>query len=781
MVGLAYTSSVIGCFRQKRRLPLIPFSLVLLGLGIFTFIQVIPIPETWLAVLSPKAHELKRFATSELHQAAISYEPGITAREAAKLFIYALVTIVAYERIKTRRSNYYFIITVLVAVLATIIVGGAHRIAHVEKMLGLVSSAIPAHRLMTTFVNPNHAAGFTAWGAVIALGLAIEEPRKHLRIGFGALGVLCASVCILCASRGGFAVLAMNLTGLALLALLKKDQIKSRISLSWIAGTGLVAVLVGFMTKERILREFAGTPDSPLGLAGKLSAIQGSENIISDHLWLGIGRGSYVSLFSHYKTTPYQFIYTHPENIFIQLICDWGVVIGLGAFFGLVYLIAKSTRKTTSYGEIGLMLGLCGLFVQNLFDFSFELPGVAIPAVLALCVLAIRRDKKPRKLNVSSPARLMLTLLLPLGLLAAANYFAFERGVLEADLESLKKAPNVVLAERHPANAYAATQMAFHAENANPPQLRSALRWANLALYLAPSYAEAHLVAGRLLLKAGHRRQGFEQIRSAWKRTNQSTPTEYFKQISYFAKSADDYSEAVPRRNVVEDRPDEIALAKLIRWLVSQKKLSIASELVDRFANIEEIEDPKRLSAMALGYFYTKKYEDCLNSIRRLRTKTKDDSRQTNLELKALIAKGDLERALQVLEKLLQSKEANRISLLKQACNLALRINDFSGAKAYVQQLENTMAPTDRSFLELSRLKIRIAHKLKEDGKVLRLLDQALTRVPSAVNLRLQRAGIHSAAGRVSTALLDINFVLRIEPKNAKAKKMKALLTTSLH
>jgi hypothetical protein len=770
---MAYCACVLGCKKQERRLPLLGFSLVLLGLGLFTLCQIVMLPDALLAFVSPKANELRNFVNPDPRFAPLSYEPGVTAGESAKLIICALVSVVAYERAKTRNTSYRFIVAVLVAILASIAVGGVHRIAHLQKMLGLVTSSLPAHQLLTTFVNPNHAAGFTAWGVIIALGLALEEPRRHIRIGFGILGLICAAVCVLCASRGGIFALAIGLVGFGGTCWIKKTKTGHKELIPWIALTAGVSAVVAFFARDRMVREFTSAPDNPFGLEGKLSAIRGVSDLVADHLWLGIGRGSYISLFSHYKTAQTQFIYTHPENLFIQLICDWGILIGASTFLGLIYIMYRSLKRAHSYSEIGAIVGLWGLLIQNLADFSFELLGVSIPAIAILATLGLRRKDTSIKLGLGSYPRLTAVLFIPIGFLLVANYYAFERGILEDDIASLKKKPDSAIAQRHPANAYAFAQMAFHAEHGKPPKIREALRWANIALYLAPSYAEAHLVAGRLLLKAGHRRQGFEQIRTAWARTNQKTPEKYFEQIAYFARTTEDLLEAIPRRDPIADIPDEIALCKLILWLKRNKKGALGSQLLNTLPNIDTIDDPDSLSWIAWAAYRHESPERARAAIKRQRKLAKDETLNLELESKVLIAQSQWSEALNILDRTMKTQDpAQRMRTLVQTIQLCLRSKDFARAQAYVLEFETVMAPTFANQLQLDQQKIKIALKMANPGKALALIDKAIGRSPSNMGLRLKRATIHWQAHRPRMARLDLEFILRMEPEHAQAKAL---------
>jgi len=769
LIGIAYCASLFATRNSERKFHVFGLAFVLFGLGLFTLFQVLPLPEGLLALLSPKAHELRSFVTPDFARASLSYEPGATATAAAALMLAAMVVLTAHERARARRTSYRTIITILAGVIACILVGGIHRIAHLEKMLGLVESSRPAYRLLTTFVNPNHAAGFTAWGAIIALGLALDQKRRHLRTGLGLLALLCSGTSVLCASRGGLITLAVGTLSFILLYSYRHSKTTNSSTKAWLGLMVVLPVTVGVLFRERLAREFIANTEGGLGAEGKLSAIQGAEQLILDHKWFGIGRGAYGSLFSHYKTTPYQFTYTHPENMIVQLVTDWGLLVGGAVLIGIAVLLYSRCKNARSVPEIGAIVGLCALVFQNLMDFSLELLGASLPAAALLGCLSYGKIKAVR-IDLTKYRVFIPLLILPIVILSLSVYLAFQQGVLKDDLEKLKTTPSETIAEKHPANAVIAARMAFHAETAKPPEFRSALRWANRALYLAPNYAEAHLLTARLLIKTGHREQGFEEMRRAWELAAPGLLTSYFSQLARLARNTEELMEAIPRRDESNDTVDELALTKLAYWMAVKKQGVRARELLEYLPKVDLIENPEAVLDIAWAAYRTKTSSLAFDALAQRRKLSGNALDGIDLEADVWAAKGRWKEALECIEKGLTSTDPKlKVRRLRRAISFALRLSKFDRVEQHLDQLERSIAPTVNNQIDIVRLKVKFAVAQGKTSEALAHLDDGISATPSDIGLRIQRANLFIRTKRFRNAKNDLDFVLRIEPKHVQA------------
>ncbi|MEE2904686.1 MAG: tetratricopeptide repeat protein [Myxococcota bacterium] len=766
---LAFVASLLACRRQGRSiaLPLMTFGFV--GLSVFTLAQSLSLPMTVLEWISPKAHEIRSFVHPELSSGQISYEAGLSAREATKLLIYGLLAYATLERFRARRTAYRFTLLTLGAILATIAGGAFHRLFGLEKIFGILTSSTEAYKLYSTFVNVNHASAFSAWGALIALGLALEEPKRKNKAGLLIVAAFCVIACVSMPSRGGILVLGLGLTGFLIAMRWSGRKNNASVSNTIVGALVLVGSITAIFQSTLLKREF----DDGLGLEAKLGAVRGASKMIQDHLWFGIGKGSYTSLFSHYKTSTEQFTYTHPENFVIQYLTDWGVLVGGLVVIALILTLTRSLKALQNPSSAGVLIGICVIGLQNIFDFSFEIAGFVIPVLIAFVAHSSHRSLFVKKISATSNVPFALILIVPLVILITSNYFTFSKGVIEHDLKFLQNQENTKRVEQHPANSTMATLMAFHAESANPPKLKDALRWANIALYLSPAYADAHWVVGRLLLRAGIRSQGFEQIRVAWQRTPQSFPSNYFSYIDHFAQAPEDYLEAVPRRNFADDIPDERYLIQIIRWLVSNKKPLLARELTKEFPKPSDVTKPEILKAIAWSYYYTKQFEQALEAISIHRELTQDKAALRKLKIKCLQAVGEYSEAIHLLRQAMDDSPHKRVALLFQTTRMAIDYGTSTTAKSLIDELELVAPPTDLNRSRIIRLRLKHAMKDQKPGEALELLDRIIQNEPSAVDLRMMRAQIHTRAQRYRKALVDVEAVLNLNPSHPGAIQLQ--------
>lgn len=757
--------------RRDRPLRLLGLPLGLLVLAVLTALQLVPLPEPVLLALSPRAHELRSFVSDTPGLWPLSYEPGPTAREVAKLLIYATLVVSAHER--ARAGGFAVVARPLMAAgVATLAVAFVHRAVGAERVLGLLPAMEPAHHLRTTFVNGNHAAALLSLAALTAIGSAADEPRRERQVAFGAVAAICGAGVVLCFSRGGLLALGLGLAAYVALGLRRSRRTGAGggPSVAWIA-LGVAAVAAAGLEWGEFSRGFASSDDDPLGVSGKLAAVSDAGPLIRDHLGFGIGRGSWVSVYSGYKTSPGQFTFTHPENLPVQLVSEWGVVVGPLALAGLVFAIGVRALGVRSAAARGALAALVGVLVQNLVDFSLELPGVAVP-VCAILGAAQRRRAWALRWRVTLP-RLVAALALLAATGGTASVLAWRGGEPLSDAARMLEpgADPEAIAARHPASAIAAARTAWALETRRPPELRGALRWANRALYLAPTYADAHLLTGRLLVRLGHRRQGFSAMREGWRLVEPARRAALVDAVVALASDPEEVALACPREDEALDVPDRGALALGALSLVAAGRTAEARTLVARIDGLEgvpvEALEPIASAAFAVG----------------------DAGRAEAAALARRAVDPDHGRALQILMELYRGQSrwaeldalltaalarpgAPRARLLHAQADAALRTGDHDRADAAIAALRHAVPPTPTALAEVARLEARAAVARGRPERALSILDRAVERHPGQLDLRLERARLLFAAGRPAAAREDLRRVVAGRPQDGESAEL---------
>lgn len=774
---------------QDHRLGVPHLALGLLAAGGLTLLQVVPLPHGLLSLLSPRAAGLRDFVEDGLALRPLSYEPGSTAREAAKLLVLALVVIVAHKRARSLGRPDKLVAVVVIAGLASGLVALVHRALGVDRMLGVLDAARSPASLFTTFVNPNHAAGFMVMTALSAAGLALAAKRREHMLGWFAAAAVLAVLSVLGFSRGG---LVAMLIGVSLLAWRAGRGAGRRGTLVTVAsGVALATVGAVLWRLDGVLRELAGAPADPLGLAAKLGAMKDAWPMIGDHWLLGIGRGAYGSVYPAYKTYPYQYTFTHPENFVVQALSDWGVVVGVAVVVALGLSIGRRLWRTESLVAVGALAGVVAVLVQNLADFSLELLGVSLPCAAllgatgagVLSTVGVHLPRRSRTALVGALATAPLLVALALGARLGdvdedlATLSAAVRASSRPELEAL-----LPIHARHPAHAVVAAQLSFFVETSSaarsprtaPRALAQALRWSNRALYLSPTYADAHLGAGRILVRLDHRHQGFGQLRQAWTLVAASPRVmDVIAEIIRLARTPAELVRALPRSDAAQDLVDGAEIPRLLRRLLQLDQAplgrAVLAELRDTLTTVPPVhllsiaDEARRLGALDVAEGLLLRRAEAMPG----------DARTQLLLVDVAEAAGHADQAHDRLEAALAAASSEALPALhRRALELALARRDVDRARTALAGLRQTMPPTDLQQLMADQLEARVEQRAGNAPAALAALDRAVQRAPSNVGLRLERARLVASMGRPRQARLDVDAALRLDPKNAEALRL---------
>jgi tetratricopeptide (TPR) repeat protein len=527
------------------------------------------------------------------------------------------------------------------------------------------------------------------------------------------------------------------------------------------------------------LREFTGTEEDPLGFGGKLAAMRDAGPLIADHPLLGIGRGSYGSVYPAYKTAAHQLTYTHPENVAVQLLADWGVVLGAAAIVLLFWIIASRIRHARNVAVLGAMIGVGALALQNLVDFSLEIPGVAIPvaAILGAAGLAVVKE---HRLELGGRRGLAFAAA-PVVILSITTTWALSAPDLERDLETLSasawsKDPAVLeraeeIAAGHPANAVVAARVAYAAETSDPPQLKTALRWANRTMFLAPTYADGHLVTGRLLLRFRHRRQGFTEMRRAWELAHEEQRDAIIEHIVQLSRSPDELLEAIPRRDEVMDEVDEREIAKAVVVLVRKGREDWARSLLKRIGRIESVRttDLVRLASAAV---LVDEIELAERALAKRREVDPGDDRAVLLLLEVLRKKSDVAAIAALLQEAQAHPDLDPVPFLHARLDLALKAQRVDEAREVLDEMRRRLPPTDQNQVFLARMRSQIENEDSHPAAAIRAMDDAIRLAPGNADLRVERAHLLIRLGKHERARIDLLAALRIDPQHRRAEAM---------
>ncbi|MBX2811428.1 MAG: tetratricopeptide repeat protein [Myxococcales bacterium] len=831
MLLLATTIMWVELFLWRHTTPKIPlFVWGLLFLAGFTGLQAIDLGYIvhWL---SPTTADLapRMDVGGTL---SISYEPSATYRETTKLILYALVAIAAAtiaRRHGTRRILQWVVFSGIVVIFAA----GVHRIFRIEHLWGIMPGARPAFALGTTFQNPNHAAGFCAITAWPALGLAFSSRRRSRQILYLlAAGLICSAMAVE-PSKGGLLALMVG----ALVAVLTDRGIFNK-QQAYIFGVIFLVTVLAVISCVFIHVYDAWAMIFGFDVLGyfavfeKWAGIESAWMMAKSHYLVGIGRGAYVSAYPYYQTVDLQLLFAFPENIIAQFVSEWGVFVGLGALIGLAWMLWGRWMAVKSIEKRYAVIGLGALVFQNLFDFSTEMPGVALPAIAVCGSLStdLRRDrlwlfiKSYMRIcagflglrlgfKLANEVKIFISLwnekymkyfqvvrqkfvlkiiytcvrticvLIPLMLAVFAYRASVKAGDLDADLNILRVTSKMVLdggdldkgkvseiVERHPINALIAIQAAYIYEIDDPADLRKALKYANKALYLAPKYVSGYILASRVLSQLGYRDQAFQLLRSAWKLT--SNRAIIVEAILMMEPNLPEILLVLPRVESVPERVDLTEAARLAIQLAQYKRMDLARGLLDVQ---KPLVDPSELDVYSLqrASFIAESPALALSfGVEGL--KHCPDSQRIRLQAaRAALLLNDyfqLQRHLKSLR-----SDAN---LVEQQEVLNMRVAYAMGVGAWPEAhiaLDEMSRILPMSADVQTRLWIRRAEVYVASGHphlALEPLARGLEWSPASLDIRMRRARVLERLKRRPEAIEELKAVLRRDSKHRAAKEL---------
>lgn len=769
LATLAFVACSLYTLRPGHALRWNRLTLGLFLLALFTAAQTLPLG-SMLAAASPRVSEILE-ATLGDGAGALSYEVGETSLEATKYCIYAMIAS-AVATIGRRRSTRFVLYGVTVGGMVSMLLGLVHAIAGWPGLFGYWTTHEQPRDLIATFANANHAAGYFMLAGFTSLGLALES--GHPRPGFALVAGTLFAGSLYQGSSGATLALGLGLGLFVVMALRNPaewrstataDSPRPRSARLWVVGGAVTAatLAVGATAAREAM--------SSVTWSEKAAAFVQAPRLIADHLWFGVGRGSYQSVYTGYQTTPLKVSYTHPETLPVQVISEWGVVVGAAALIGLLVAVFARLRAARDPKNQAVACGVAALVGQNFADFSLELTGVLVSVVALLAALPAGRDA-PSKRALNPAGQIALTVFVVV--LGWATLVRSARiGDLRADLEYFEKQLIVedtasrgpadaveTRARRHPANAFGWTALAYVLAPDDPG---ATLVAANKAILTAPTFAFPHELAGRVFWMAGFRDQAMLEFRRAWEFTVQQGPLG-----ERIVAGVDDPSlveAALPR-----DPKDvgRAALPQLVRTLQAARRIrgdDYARALVVALPRLEgaRLADLRRLTRTALELDLDEL------GVAAARASAEHPER----------GESDMVRTIELLTRHGKVSEAHdlldQVELGWDGCRMqALMFLEQGATSSATRALDACTGPEGASSppADWAEVRAEIAFADGDPKQALSVLAPIVEERPRDLSLRRKRAEYLLALGRTAEARLEANYVLRRDPENAEVKSL---------
>jgi hypothetical protein len=539
---------------------------VAMALTGYTVLQLVPLPASWLASLSPANAEVWKDALRPLKEPGpsltpLSLDPAATAVEVARGLVYVCVYLAGLQ-IARRTEGTLFLERVLVASTLTLaVVSLLHPALGLERVLGLYQPTSPhGPRHTAPLLNANHLGGYVNVGICILTGILVAARPAIPKAIAAVFAVLLVGVQVFIASRGALGSMVVGIVAVVGLSRATGPKVSTAGRNAALAVLGLVAfgAMMGLAADERAWTEVLSKDLS------KLDIFRHAVKLLQHHGVFGIGRGAFESVFPRERAGIGNIVFTHPENVLLQWTTEWGLPVSAVAIGAIAWALRPRSAFTRSHMPLGAWGALAALALQNLVDFSSEVPGVMVALALCAAMVTAGVGSSPHKGSGWAKRPTPLGAGLAVASLAVAAWvFAARDGELFAEQHRLKERvttpagtdPMKYLAAdreafhvairaamlRHPAEPYFPFLGAYRAATA---QDENPIPWVARALDRSPTYGRAHLILARSLFRISPSQARLE-YRLAFEQDHATF--EAFRDEAYFlVGSHDDALELLP-------------------------------------------------------------------------------------------------------------------------------------------------------------------------------------------------------------------------------------------
>jgi putative inorganic carbon (HCO3(-)) transporter len=384
----------------------------------------IPLPVSWVQVLSPSAAELHRLVSSYAldggQTATLSVEPHASFTFWMKSCAYALAFVLAVAICRTHERVTILCYAIVLSGLLQAICGG---IAHLTGFEITIFGSTVSQRYSASggFVNNNHLAGFLEMSLAVGIGLMIAQlegtvrrswrrlvrdlaqvilsPKAPLRI---VLVVMVVAL-VMTRSRMGNTAFFSSLVIAGIVALvLSRHATRSTVIL--VASLIVVDIFVvgAWFGVEKTVQRIEETTVSDV--KERVDPAIYALDISSDFRLFGSGPGTFHTIFTKYRGEDILPFFDFVHNDYVQMLTDTGVIglllVGSLPLMALVVAVLVQSRRhdplARGMGFAGVM-GITALGMHSSVDFNLQIPANAFLFMLLLALCWISFSLRGRK------------------------------------------------------------------------------------------------------------------------------------------------------------------------------------------------------------------------------------------------------------------------------------------------------------------------------------------------------------------------------------------------
>jgi len=419
LFGVAALIGVAGLIAGRgRREPGWPLAICGLLLVAAVGLQLVPLPRAVLTAISPNGDRLLReldiaysAGVSKTHP--LSIDPALTRLALAGLAALALFT-AGLSRALTPKSAKTLAHGIIVMGALVALIGIVQRSTGTYRIYGFWAPYDHPYQIFGPFVNKNHFSGWTIMALSMGIGVlcgrmttAMRGVRRDWRSRMLWWSSPDASQLLLVAGAIVIMAFAIVLTrsrsGNICLGLVVLLGVFAVIKATWTAGRGarglVIAVAIGVLAlaaiswagAEPVLARFR----NEAALGGRLDAWGAAVRIASDFSAAGTGLNAFGTAMLFYQPPQLTARWEFAHNDYLQLAAEGGWLLGVPIVLCLIAAAREVARQVRAPQEseafwirMGAVVGLVGIGVQELADFSLQLPGITLlfGALLAIAI-----------------------------------------------------------------------------------------------------------------------------------------------------------------------------------------------------------------------------------------------------------------------------------------------------------------------------------------------------------------------------------------------------------
>jgi len=389
-----------------------------------TAMQLVPVSSHTLAWLSPatdrflRQYDVAYAWHADVARHALSIDPSLTWRGLAFLCCYGLL-LIGLVSFLTRHSVVRLVGSIAALGMCVATEGIAQRALSSSKIYGFWEPLEPRTSPFGPFVNRNHFAGWMLMTIPLTLGLiAGLASRSTRRTGRGWRGlmvwglspdgakivaatlavVVMALALVLTNSRSGIIGFVVILTAASVWSREKRRAQR------W-AVAGLLAALgvliFSWAGIDVVVATF--TDQGTLDLSGRLPIWKDTERIIRDFPLAGTGLDTYgVATVLYQRVLPLEHL-REAHSDYLQLAAEGGLLLGIPIASAIAALIAEIRRRLCDrdgsrmlyWIRVGAIGGLLAISLQEIADFSLQMPGNALLFVVLVAISVTEPSQGP--------------------------------------------------------------------------------------------------------------------------------------------------------------------------------------------------------------------------------------------------------------------------------------------------------------------------------------------------------------------------------------------------